>query len=29
MCGYVQKDMGKPHYLFACWPLIEERTFQI
>ena len=29
MCGYVQKDMGKPHYLFACYPPIEERTCHI
>ena len=29
MCGYAQKDMGKPHDLCACWPDIEERTFQI
>ena len=29
MCGYVQKDMGKPHYLFAWYPPIEERTCHI
>ena len=29
MCGYVQKDMGKPHYLFERYPPIEERTCHI